>query len=208
MKLATLFKSLWEDKTTNLWELVMIISIWLYRGYITPNQFQKMNSIILSAQKCKIMDDETLIQATLDYFTKDDKVKLKTMVSEFKVDNSDKVELEKAIDHGYQFDEDYDRILGYIRRLHIPRIEELEFEMILHKLRKVYYRVSTILNRLKDIEDEERFADRVKSLAREDLISDETREILLEKDGIMELKNVVDILKNEYIGTGLYLSPR
>ena len=205
--LAILFKSLWKDKTTNLWELVMIISIWLYRGDITPKQFQKMNNIILSAQKCKIeMDDKTLIQATLDYFTKDDKVKLKTMISEFKVDNSDKVELEKAINDGYYFDEDYDRILGYLRRLHIPRTEELEFEMNLHKLRKDRHRVLTILNRLKDIEDEERFAERVTSLVRENLISDDTSKKLLEKDAIMELKNVVDILKNE--GSGLYLSPR
>ena len=122
------------------------------------------------------------------------------------MDNSDKVELEKAIDDGYYFDEDYDRILSYIRRLHIPRIKELEFEMILHKMRNDHYRVSTILNRLKDIEDEEGFAGMVNSLAQEDLISDETREKLLEKDAVMELENVVDILKNEYIGRGL--SPR
>ena len=127
--LAILFQSLWKDKVTNIWELVKIISIWLYRGYISPNQFEAINKIILSAQKCKIeeMDDETLIQATVDYFTKNDKLKLKKIIGQFKrVDNSDKVqELERAIeDDKYFFDEDYDRILDYLRKLHnsdIPR---------------------------------------------------------------------------------------
>ena len=107
--LSIIFQSLWKDKITNLWELVMIISIWLYRGYISPNQFQEINKIILSSQKCKIeeMDDETLIQATVDYFTKDDKLKLKKIIGQFKrVDNSDKVqEFERAIeDDKYFFD--------------------------------------------------------------------------------------------------------
>ena len=217
--LAILFQSLWKDKVTNIWELVMIISIWLYRGYISPNQFQEINKIILSAQKCKIeeMDDETLIQATVDYFTKDDKLKLKKIIGQFKrVDNSDKVqELERAIEGDkYFFDEDYDRILDYLRKLHnsdIPRSDLMEFELSLHRMRKEHYRVLTILNRLKDIEDEEKFAERVKSLAQEDLISEDTFHKLLEKDAVMELKNVIDILKNEYslkIGRGLYLSSR
>ena len=68
-----------------------------------------------------------------------------------------------------------------------------------------------MLNWLKDIEDEERFAEKVKSLAQEELISHDTFNKLLERDAVMELKNVVDILKKEYdleIGRGLYLTPR
>ena len=44
-------------------------------------------------------------------------------------------------------------------------------------------------------------------MAREDLISDDTFDKLLEKDAVMKLKNVIDILKNEYslkIGRGLF----
>ena len=56
-----------------------------------------------------------------------------------------------------------------------------------------------------------RFAEKVKSLAQEELISHDTFNKLLERDAVVELKNVVDILKKEYdleIGRGLYLTPR
>ena len=108
--------------------------------------------------------------------------------------------MEKVInDDKYYFDEDYDRILDYLRKLQntkIPRTELMEFEMSLHKMRKNHYRVFSILNRLKDIEDEEKFVE--KSLAQEELISHNTFNRLLERDAVMELKNVVDILKKEY----------
>ena len=163
------------------------------------------------------MDDESLIQATIAHVTKGDKAKLKKLIEQFKkIERSDKVlELEKVInDDKYYFDEDYDRILNYLRKLEntkIPRTELMEFEMTLNKMRKNHYRVFSILNRLKDIEDEERFAEKVKSLAQEELISHDTFNKLLERDAVMELKNVVDIIKKEYdleTGRGLYLTPR
>ena len=131
------------------------------------------------------MDDKTLIQAVVDFFPdltwpeqellvdffpKDDKIKLKKIIREFKqVDTFDTVqELERAIDGDkYFFDEDYDRILDYLRKLHnsdIPRSDLMDFELILHKMRKDHYQVLIIHNRLKDIEVEEKFAERVKSL--------------------------------------------
>ena len=107
------------------------------------------------------MDDESLIQATISHVTKGDKAKLKKLIEQFKnIERSDKVlELEKVInDDKYYFDEDYDRILDYLRKLEktkIPRTELMEFEMTLNKMRKNHNRVFSILKRLKDIEDEE-----------------------------------------------------
>ena len=83
---------------------------------------------------------------------------MKKIIGEFRqVDNSDKVqELERAIEGDkYFFNEDYDRILDYLRKLHIPKSDLMDFELDLNKMRKNHYRVLTILNRLKDIEDEE-----------------------------------------------------
>ena len=98
------------------------------------------------------MDDKTLIQAVVDFFPdltwpeqellvdffpKDDKIKLKKIIGEFKqVDTSDTVqELGRAIDGDkYYFDEDYDRILDYLRKRHnsdIPRFDLMEFEVSL-----------------------------------------------------------------------------
>ena len=208
-----------EDKIGNREELVYILSGMLYLDYITLDDFLKVSKAIFSVKERKVeeMDDESLIQATISHVTKGDKAKLKKLIEQFKnIERSDKVlELEKVInDDKYYFDEDYDRILDYLRKLQntkIPRTELMEFEMSLNKMRKNHYRVFSILKRLKDIEDEERFAEKVKSLAQEELISHDTFNKLLESDAVMELKNVVDILKKEYdleTGKGLYLTPR
>ena len=94
------------------------------------------------------MDDETLIQAAVDYFTEHDKIKLKKIIGEFKqVDTSNTVqELERAIDGDkYYFNEDFDRILDYLIKLHnsdIPRSDLMEFEVSLQKMRSggLYFR--------------------------------------------------------------------
>ena len=70
----------------------------------------------------------------------------------------------------------------------------MKFKSSLNKMRKSHYRVFSILNRLKD---EERFVEKIKSLAQEELISHDTFNKLLERDAVMEFKNVVDILKKD-----------
>ena len=62
-------------------------------------------------------------------------------------------------------------------------------------IQKNRYRVHSILSRLDDIEDEDRFADAVKNLAREGLISDDQYTKLMKKDVSLKLKNIADIIK-------------
>ena len=86
----------------------------------------------------------------------------------------------------------------------------MQFRINLHNIRRNHYRIDSILRRLKDVQDEEKFAELVKSLAKEGLVSDETFEKLLEKNVALELKNIIDILKQEYdleVGGGLYIKP-
>ena len=130
-------------------------------------------------------------------------------------DSSTLIELEKEInkERHYFSNEDYDRIVDHVRALEnseISKLDLLKFKIDLNNIRRSHYRVDSILGRLKDIENEERFADKVKDLAREELISACTLKKLLENNTTLELKNIVDILKQEYaleVGSGLSLKP-
>ena len=115
-------------------------------------------------------------------------------------------ELEKLIDDEQL---EYETVSDQIRVLEnsdIPRHQLLKFEIILKNMAETQYRIRSILLRLSDIDNEERFADMVKSLASEGLISEDTRKELLEKDAVLELKAISDIIKTE-AGSGLYLGP-
>ena len=115
-------------------------------------------------------------------------------------------ELEKLIDDKYLELDTIRNHLAVLENSDIPRLKLIKFEIIMKNMAKTQYRVQSVLRRLRDVEDEEKFASIVQSLARERLISEETREKLLEKDAVLELKAIADILKTK-VGSGLYLKP-
>ena len=76
----------------------------------------------------------------------------------------------------------------------------LEFKMLLRSMQRKRERIQSILRRLNEIEDEDRFAITVQGLARDGLISKEEQDKLLEKDEVLEKKAIADIIKE---GEGL-----
>ena len=77
----------------------------------------------------------------------------------------------------------------------IPKSKVIRFKMLLNSVQKNRYRVHSILSRLDEIEDEDRFAGTVQSLARQGLISEEQYEKLMKKDAALEMAAIVDIIK-------------
>ena len=207
-------KLYFEDKAKNRNELLYILGKMLYYGKITLKKFRIVNKVLLDIEEDdededKEKDDKwSLIQSTTDFMTKPDKDKLKKLIKKFKTfEDSEKLEeLEKLIDDEQL---EYETVSDQIRVLEnsdIPRHQLLKFEIILKNMAETQYRIRSILLRLSDIDNEERFADMVKSLASEGLISEDTRKELLEKDAVLELKAISDIIKTK-VGSGLYLTP-
>ena len=132
------------------------------------------------------------------------------MVKVFKK-TQDVDELENAIiNEKIYLNDEFKNVLGFIRKLQnteIPRSDLLEFEMTLNKLRKEHHRIEIILDELKEIDDEEVFAEKVKTLKKQRFISEEISNKLLEADTLLELEDIAQILRNDKIGDGLYLSP-
>ena len=123
------------------------------------------------------------------------------MVEEFKKYNEhEALQLKRLIekvlnDHeNFEIVDDYDEIRA-LDNSSIPKLKALRFKMLLNKIQKERYRVDSILSRLNEIEDEERFAGVVQSLTREGLISEEQFENLMKKDAALELNSIVDIIK-------------
>ena len=191
----------------------------LHLGYITLQEFQSVNNVLLDkdeneGEEEEEDDKEGLIRSTTEFMIKRDKDKLKKLIEKFKtfVDSEDLSEelelkeLEKLIDDEQL---EFETIRNHVRRLEnsdIPRLKLLKFEIILKQLVNNQYRVRSVLQRLSDVQDEEKFAFIVQNLAREGLISEETRTQLLEKDAVLELKAIADIVKTK-VGSGLYLKP-
>ena len=202
-----------EDKVKNRNELLYILSKMLYYGKISLKKYGIVTKVLLDIKEDdkdedKEKDDKwSLIQSTTEFMTKPDKDKLKKLIKKFKTfDDSEKLEeLEKLIDDEQL---EYETINSHIRVLEnsdIPRHQLLKFEIILKNMAETQYQIRSILLRLSDIDNEERFADMVKSLASEGLISEDTRKELLEKDAVLELKAISDIIKMK-VGSGLYLT--
>ena len=202
-----------EDKVKNRNELLYILSKMLYYGKISLKKYGIVTKVLLDIKEDdkdedKEKDDKwSLIQSTTEFMTKPDKDKLKKLIKKFKTfEDSEKLEeLEKLIDDEQL---EYETVSDHIRVLEnsdIPRHQLLKFEIILKNMAETQYRIRSILLRLSDIDNEERFADMVKSLASEGLISEDTRKELLEKDAVLELKAISDIIKTKF-GSGLYLT--
>ena len=186
----------------------------LYHGYITLQDFQAVNNVLLENEKDDEDEDdkESLIRSTTEFMIKRDKDKLKKLIEKFKTfDSSDELELEleeleKLIDDEQL---EFETILNHVSRLEnsdIPRLKLLKFEIILKQMAKNQYRVRSVLHRLSDVQDEEKFAYIVQNLAREGLISEDIRTKLLEKDAVLELKAIADIVKTK-VGSGLCFKP-
>ena len=213
------FKKLFcEDKHRNRNELLYLLSTMLHHEFITPEEFQTVSNILFSEEEEKEEekdDKRSLIRSTTNFVTKHDKDKLKKLIEKFKkIDDSEKLEeLEKTIDdEKYYYDnEKYkESIVDYLRVLEntteIPRIKLMKFKLILNNMVKDRRRVHSILQRLSDIQNEEIFAGNVRSLFREDLISEDTFNKLMQNDVVLELKAITNIIKTE-VGSGLFLGP-
>ena len=72
--------------------------------------------------------------------------------------------------------------------------------MVLRSMQRKRERIQSILRRLDEIKDEDRFAITVQALARDGLISKEEQDKLLERDEVLEEKAIADIIKE---GEGL-----
>ena len=209
-----------EDKVGNRNELLYILGKMLHLGYITLQEFQSVNNVLLDKDENDEEEEEEeddkdgLIRSTTEFMIKRDKDKLKKLIEKFKTfvdseDSSEELELEEL---GKLIDDEqleFETIRNHVSRLEnsdIPRLKLLKFEIILKNMVENQYRVRSVLQRLSDVQDEEKFAYIVQNLAREGLISEETRTQLLEKDAVLELKAIADIVKTK-VGSGLYLKP-
>ena len=75
-----------EDKIGNRREMLEILTVMLHSGEITVNDFQKISNTLFSAKENEVTEpnDETLIQETVEYLTKNDKDKLRKLIEKFK----------------------------------------------------------------------------------------------------------------------------
>ena len=136
-----------------------------------------------------LQDVKSLIKSTTYFVIRQDKEKLEELLEGFKKYDDDEVVeelkmlIEKLLNNHDNFDmvNDRDAIRAIESFTTIPKSKLLRFKMLLNNMQKNRYRVHSILSRLDEIEDEDRFAGTVKNLAREGLISDEQYEKATEK---------------------------
>ena len=125
-----------------------------------------------------VQDVKSLIKSTINYVIKHEKNELNKLIKEFKKKKDyETLELEKLVEKvinnhdNFEIVDDRDEIRALLEHSSIPKSKALKFKMLLNKIQKNRYRVHAILSRLDEIVDEDRFANIVRALAEEGLIS-------------------------------------
>ena len=129
------------------------------------------------------------------------------------------VELKRLIDKFLvnKFDPDdgeliLPKIMDLCRKLEVsPTIslsKQQRIKMLLNDIDENSFRVESILTRLDEADDEEDIANTLEQLKREELISQEQYQKLVEDDAAFELPAIVTIIKDTKIGRGLNFLPR
>ena len=152
-----------------------------------------------------VQDLKNLLKSTITYVIEHEKDELDELVEEFKEeDNEGRValELESLIEKvlndpdNFEIVDDYDEIRAILgNNSSIPKLKALRFKMLLNKIQRERYRINAILSRLDEIDGEEHFVLVLKSLAREGLLSEEQFKKFMEKDAVLELKSIAEIIK-------------
>ena len=98
--------------------------------------------------------------------------------------------------------------MGRLEQTNIAKSSQHRLKMLLNDIKNNRYRVNSILQQLNDADgDKDRIKDALEQLAREDLLSDEQFEKILELEDIT-LPAVADIIKGTKLGQGLKFLPR
>ena len=163
-----------------------------------------------------------LIQSTTEYIIKDDYNELINLIPNIEKEAGPEFvtivrKLRHLIDKFLQdqYDEDgkviLPRIMDLCRTLTgspVSRLKIIRLKMLLNDIDENRFRVTSILTRLEEAEDEEDIVNTLEALRREDLISLEQYEKLMVDDAAFDPQTTVMIIKDTKVGRGLKFLPR
>ena len=163
------------------------------------------------------LEQENLIQSTIDYLTKHDKEELKGLMQEIEVAVGEEfvTELQDLVDK-FLISEYLDgelilpKILEIVKSIEnspIPLSKQQRLKILLNDIDENRYRVKSILTRLGNARDEGDVANIAKQLVQEELLSLEQYKRLVEEEDI-ELPTIVSIIKETKVGQGIKFLPR
>ena len=169
-------------------------------------------------------DVKSLIQSTTKYLTTEDYNELIHLLQDIENEAdpdfiNSVVELKKLIDKFLvnEFDRDdgeliLPKIMDLCRAIkassNISLSKQQRIKMLLNDIDENRFRVESILTRLAETEDEDDILNTLEQLRREELISPQQFEKLMQDDAAFELPSVVKIIRNTKAGRGLKFLPR
>ena len=89
----------------------------------------------------------------------------------------------------------------------VSRLKIIRLKILLNNINENRYRVTSILTRLEEAEDEEGIANTLEALRREELISLKQYEKLMIDDAAFDPQAIVMIIKDTKVGSGLKFVP-
>ena len=154
----------------------------------------------------KVVDDfKHLIKSTTEYIVKHDREELEQLNEDY-----DDVQLSTLVQEYLNGSRSAQNVLDYLisDQSEIPKSIQIRYRILVKDIEANKRRVKEILERVNAALEDEKLAETLKSMVREELISEDQYEKLVGKIDDMELTTLAGIIRDTKIGNGMMLLPR